>query len=127
MTLTTLHITCPCCESPCEVLEGFDGEVVECSTCGWEFGVGPDGEITDDGGLDVEPPFELDDEGEWIRESDAEPDWASTRGHGASDWEVFCPYCRSSDPDSDGVLTPLDAGEVRCEECGEVFSRRICG
>src|SRR5262249_13412641 len=75
MDLTTLDVVCPACSqnftvppeelATCHRPAGVEGPVeAECPTCGWEFSVDEDGEVLDDGGVEFDPLFAVNDEGE---------------------------------------------------------------
>jgi hypothetical protein len=60
---------CPNCACRRDVVPSLSHTEVECRACGWEFAVDDEGRVTDDGGLDPEGPFEIDEEGDLTAET----------------------------------------------------------
>jgi F-box protein 11 len=61
MTEDLIDVRCPGCDHRFETGEPDE---VECPCCGWEFASAENGTVEDDGGLDRDPPFEVNAEGE---------------------------------------------------------------
>jgi hypothetical protein len=78
MTTEYLTVSCPNCSTVCEATYRDPGDqhyypwiinrafplTLRCRCCDWVFTVNADEQIEDDGGVDTEPPFEVDAEGE---------------------------------------------------------------
>ncbi len=98
-------ISCPNCSLRGDMLERGDEGEVECPVCGWEYQVEGDGVVLDDGGLDPDGPFGMD-------ENEAEPD--------ADGWrQVECTHCARrwpAEPGVDVLACPRCRHSIRVED-----------
>lgn len=132
MELTLLETTCPLChhafglDDDDLVLEAqrfhpfLPTAEVECPQCNWEFAIDADGRVVDDGGLDLGPLFEIDDDGDWI----AEDLYKVTCPHCGEGHEVdepgptTCLHCRHTLLVADHGQLNDDCGNDNCPYCG---------
>jgi hypothetical protein len=114
----TARVICPCCDNRFDT--GGPDEPV-CPCCGWEFVADGDGFVTDDGDLDREPLYTLNDDGE----PDAEGLFSLHCPYCAHRIEVSepgvgrCPWCRRTVPVNDwGEVDDETTAHCLCP-CGE--------